>query len=282
MFALTFDDGPDPTWTPKVLAILKKKNAPATFFMVGEMVRAHASTGQLVVEAGHSIGGHSWHHPKRTHSPVMEIERTDAVIKSELGVTHRIFRPPYGLLKNGLARAATERGQDVILWSSDSNDWNRNTNAARIKANVLHSLTPGGIALMHDGGGNRSATVAALPNLIDAIRNRGYELVTVPEILAMGPPETVPIGNAKAKVKAKPQPKPKAKPTGKVQPKPKPKPKPNAQQTARPTAKAQPTVKARPTAQPSPQPSATNAAPTAQPGVRPTATPNAQSSADAA
>ena len=117
VFALTFDDGPDPTWTPKVLAILKQKKAPATFFMVGEMVRAHASTGQKVVKAGHAVGGHSWAHPMRTHSPVMEIERTDAMIKSELGVTHRLFRPPYGLLKNGLARGGerARSGRDFVV-----------------------------------------------------------------------------------------------------------------------------------------------------------------------
>lgn len=201
VFALTFDDGPDPTYTPQVLKILKQKNAPATFFMVGTMVRAWAPTGKKVVQDGHSIGGHSWTHPMKTHSPVMEIERTDAMIKEKLGVTPTMFRPPYGMLKNGLAREASKRNEDVILWSADSNDWNRHTTSAQIKAKVLNNLTPGGIALLHDGGGNRTRTVAALPGIIDGIRNRGYKLVTVPELLNMGKPDLAHIdGVAASKV----------------------------------------------------------------------------------
>ncbi len=189
VFALTFDDGPDPTYTPQVLKILQQKNASATFFMVGKMVRAHAPTGNLVVQAGHPIGGHSWTHPLKTRSPVSEIQLTDAMIKQKLGVTPQLFRPPYGILKNGLAREASKRGEDVILWSSDSADYSKKSSSARIKANVMKNLAPGGIALMHDGGGNRSATVAALPGIIDAIRNRGYKLVTVPELMNIGTPE---------------------------------------------------------------------------------------------
>ena len=194
VFALTFDDGPDPSYTPKILKILKQKNVPATFFMVGEMVKWHGPTAKLVKAAGHPIGNHTWSHPKRTKSPRTELDRTDAIIKRELGVTPQFFRPPYGILGNGLAAVASANGQDVIIWTSDSDDWNRKTDAARIKSNVLKNLAPGGIALMHDGGGNRSATVAALPGIIDAIKNRGYELVTVPEIMAIGTPETVHIG----------------------------------------------------------------------------------------
>lgn len=216
VFALTFDDGPDPSYTPKILRILKEKKAPATFFMVGQMVRAHAPTGKLVAQAGHPIGGHSWTHPMRTKSPVMEIERTNAMLKEKLNVVPTMFRPPYGILKNGLAREASKHSEDVILWSADSSDWKRGSSAASIKNNVLRSLTPGGIALMHDGGGNRSSTVAALPGIIDGIRNRGYKLVTVPELLNMGKPELAHIGGTSrakggkkhAKQAAKPAKKP--------------------------------------------------------------------------
>ena len=203
VFALTFDDGPDPSWTPKILKILKEKKVPATFFMVGQMVRAHGATAKLVVAAGHPVGNHSWSHPMKTRSPVGEIERTDAVIKRHLGVTPALFRPPYGLMKNGLARAASERGEDVILWSSDSADWNKHHSASQLKFNVLKNAQSGGIALMHDGGGNRAKTVAALPGIIDALHNRGYELVTVPELMAMGKPDKVVIGGARTGVVAK-------------------------------------------------------------------------------
>ena len=194
VFALTFDDGPDPSYTPHIVRILKQKNAPATFFMVGKMVRAHAPTGKLVVQGGFPIGAHTWTHPMKTKSPVMEIERTDAMLKEKLNVVPTMFRPPYGILKNGLAREASKRSEDVILWSSDSADWKHGTGSAAIHHNVMRNLAPGGIALLHDGGGNRSATVAALPGIIDAIRNRGYKLVTVPELMNMGKPDEARIG----------------------------------------------------------------------------------------
>ena len=196
VFALTFDDGPDPTYTPKVLKILAQKKAPATFFMVGQMVQWHGSTAKKVRAAGFPIGAHSWTHPMRTKNPVMEIERTNAIIERTLGVTPILFRPPYGILKNGLAREASKRGQDVILWSSEAADWNKKNSSAQLKANVLKNLAPGGIALMHDGGGDRAKTVAALPGLIDAVRNRGYKLVTVPQLMKMGAPKKAVIGGA--------------------------------------------------------------------------------------
>lgn len=193
-FALTFDDGPDPTYTPQVLKILKAKNAPATFFMVGKMVRAHGPTARQVQAVGFPIGAHSWSHPMKTKISVAEIERTDAMLQTTLHLKPTLFRPPYGILNNGLAREASSRGQDVILWTSTANDWNKKYSSEQLKGNVLARVTPGGIALMHDGGGDRSKTVAMLPGLIDAIRKRGYQLVTVPQLLAMGPPQKAHIG----------------------------------------------------------------------------------------
>lgn len=194
VFALTFDDGPDPSYTPKIVEILKQKKVPATFFMVGAMVRAHAPTGMLVVKAGYPIGNHTWTHPMRPPNPRAEIERTDAIIEQKLGITPHMFRPPYGIRNNGLASVASARGEDVIIWSSDSDDWNHHTNASLIHNNVMKNAGSGGIALMHDGGGNRSATVAALPGIIDALHNRGYQLVTVPQLMAMGKPIIARIG----------------------------------------------------------------------------------------
>ena len=194
VFALTFDDGPDPGYTPSIVKILQAKKAPATFFMVGAMVKYHAPTGKLVVNAGFPIGNHTWTHPMKTKNPARELDTTDAVIKEKFGLSTVMFRPPYGLLKNGLAREASKRSKDVILWSSDSADWKHGTGSATIHNNVMRNVSPGGIALMHDGGGNRSATVAALPGIIDAIRGRGYKLVTVPELLNMGQPDEASIG----------------------------------------------------------------------------------------
>ena len=189
VFALSFDDGPDPSYTPDIVRILKEKKAPATFFMVGKMVRAHASTGKLVAQAGYPIGNHTWSHPMKTRDAVREVDRTDAMIKEKLGVTPALFRPPYGILRNGLAREASKLREDVILWSSDSQDWKHGSTSSSIHNNTMRNIEPGGIALLHDGGGNRSSTVAALPGIIDAIRSRGYKLVTIPELLNMGKPK---------------------------------------------------------------------------------------------
>lgn len=188
VFALTFDDGPHPTYTPQVLAVLKKRGVKATFFMVGAMVRAYPQMAQKVRNAGHATASHSWSHPLAPKSPKTEIERTDAVMKSVLGNRNTLFRPPYGLLHNGMADAALGRGESVIIWSSFGADWDKKATAKTIAAKVLRRASPGGIALLHDGGGNRGATVAALPIIIEALKKRGYRFVTVPQLLKMGPP----------------------------------------------------------------------------------------------
>lgn len=182
LFALTFDDGPWPKSTEQILQILDEYGAKGTFYMVGEMVRSHPKIARQVRDAGHAVGNHSWSHPSRPRDAVAEVQKTDAEIKKVLGVLPSTFRPPYGILKNGLARQATREKMPVIIWSSDSNDWRR-PSAQRIASNVLRYAKPGGIALMHDGGGPRSHTVAALPIIIRALQSRGYRLVTVPELL---------------------------------------------------------------------------------------------------
>ena len=167
--------------------------------MVGEMVNAHAATAKLVKAAGFPIGNHSYRHPSRPRDPVGEVDRTDKALMRVLNLKPTLFRPPYGIINNGMAKEASRRGQDVILWTTSGNDWNKHNSANQIKINVLTGLKPGGIGLMHDGGGNRSKTVAMLPSIIDTLRARGYTLVTVPQLLAMGVPEQAPIGGSHVK-----------------------------------------------------------------------------------
>lgn len=207
VFALTFDDGPHPTYTPQVLGILKQYKVSATFFMVGSMVRAHPQTAKLVVQAGQTIGNHSWSHPSKPKAPVAEVQRTDLIIQRVLGVHPTLFRPPYGILNNGMCAAAQHNNETVVIWNSWGGDWDKKATAQTIAANVLKRAKPGGIALLHDGGGDRTQTLAALPTIINALRKRGYTLVSVPELLKMGPPIPRP----------KPKPKPKA-PAKKVSP----------------------------------------------------------------
>ena len=184
VIALTFDDGPWPHSTAEVLGILRDNNVKATFYMVGQEVSRRPQIARLVRDAGHAIGNHSWDHPSRPRSPVSQVTRTDAVIKRELGFTPTTFRPPYGIKHNGMAARAMKEGDAVILWTADSTDWSR-PGSAKIASRVLRQASSGGIVLMHDGGGPRSQTVAALPIIIGTLRSRGYKFVTVPELLAM-------------------------------------------------------------------------------------------------
>lgn len=184
VFALTFDDGPWPRYTREILQMLAAADIKATFFMVGQEVRAHSEIAREVRDAGHAIGNHSWSHPSRPRSAVAQVRNTDNEIKRVLGFAPNLFRPPYGILKNGMARQAMKEKQTVVMWSADAYDWKR-PGAQRIANRIVRQASPGGIALMHDGGGNRSQTVAALPIIISTLRARGYRFVTVPELLRM-------------------------------------------------------------------------------------------------
>ncbi len=184
VFALTFDDGPWPVYTRKILQILKENNVEATFFMVGHEVRARPDVARAVRDAGHAIGNHSWDHPSRPRDPIMQVMRTDAIIQKELGFRPTFFRPPYGLMKNGMAGQAMKLHDPVLLWSADSTDWKK-PGAARIVSNVVNEASPGGISLMHDGGGDRYQDVEALPIIISTLRSQGYRFVTIPELLKL-------------------------------------------------------------------------------------------------
>ena len=203
-FALTFDDGPWPDYTGQILQILAEHNAKATFYMVGEMVQEYPKIALKVRDAGHAVGNHSWSHPSRPRDPVAQIVKTNAQIKKVLGFSPTTFRPPYGILKNGMAKQAMKEKQAVLIWSSDSDDW-RKPSPERIARNVINQASPGGIALLHDGGGTRRNTVAALPIILEELSARGYHFVTIPELLKL---RHIPPPKPKAKSKANAKPKP--------------------------------------------------------------------------
>jgi peptidoglycan/xylan/chitin deacetylase (PgdA/CDA1 family) len=192
VFALTFDDGPHPRYTRQVLDILKKNHIRATFFLIGSMVKTYPKVAHEVAAEGHVIGNHSWSHPSRPKNPVAEFQKTDVEIVHVLGRRPDLFRPPYGLLHNGLADTAKKRGDAVILWNSMGSDWSKKATVSSITSAVLSFARPGGIALLHDGGGNRSNTVAALPVIIETLRERGFRFVTIPQLLRISPPVNVP------------------------------------------------------------------------------------------
>jgi peptidoglycan-N-acetylglucosamine deacetylase len=190
VIALTFDDGPSPNITPQILDILKEHKIKATFFVIGNNLNNFPELGQRLVAEGNAIGNHTWHHWRRLmneFTATHEIEDTATLIYETTGVRTSLFRPPNGFLYNGLVDYAQKRKDAVILWSVDSNDWRgQKVSVEHIVEKVLEKVQPGAIILMHDGGGDRSHTVQALPKIIDEITQRGYEFVTVPELLQMG------------------------------------------------------------------------------------------------
>lgn len=187
VIALTFDDGPWQGTTAQILDILKKNNIKATFFVVGQVLQQHPELGRRVVNEGHVIANHTWHHWYHAFSPqaaAFEIDKTSELIREITGVKTTLFRPPGGMLHNGLANYAKAQKQAVVLWSSDSNDY-KQPSVPKLISNVMRDAKPGGIVLMHDGGGNRSHTVQALPQIINNFRKQGYRFATVPELLEM-------------------------------------------------------------------------------------------------
>jgi chitin deacetylase len=185
VIALTFDDGPWPESTAQVLDILKQNNIKATFFVVGQNVKNYPDLLRRVVAEGHTVGNHTWHHWYHFMNPQVaayEVANTTDIIYKLTGVKTDLFRPPGGMMNNGLVAYARSNKYAVIMWSSDSADYSR-PGVPRLINNVLRPAQPGGIVLMHDGGGNRSQTVKALPEIINRFRKQGYSFVTIPELL---------------------------------------------------------------------------------------------------
>lgn len=187
VIALTFDDGPSPKNTAQILEILQKNNIKATFFMIGQMVKYFPQVAKQVAADGEVIGNHTWHHWYRhmdAPTAANEINRTADIIYQTTGVKTILFRPPGGFLNNGLAEYAKNQKYAVMMWSEESGDAQRRSpQVPGMVKNVLKSAKPGAIVLMHDGGGNRSRTVQALPQIIDGLKAQGYRFVTIPELL---------------------------------------------------------------------------------------------------
>ena len=179
MVALTFDDGPDSKTTPQALEILKRYNAKATFFMVGQNVAANPELAKRVLDEGHQLGIHTWSHPDLTKLPLnqskKEILDTQEAIYKATGIRPMITRPPYGAINSTVQNAVD---QSFIMWSVDSLDWKtRNTKAIMQEIVKTH---PGSIILMHD---IHQTSIDALPSVLEYLKNNGYTLVTVDELL---------------------------------------------------------------------------------------------------
>ncbi|GAA4903946.1 hypothetical protein GCM10023223_20580 [Stackebrandtia albiflava] len=183
--ALTFDDGPHPDWTPKVLASLRRHGVRATFCVVGVQARAYPELLRSIVADGHTLCNHSWRHSydlgSRSESAIRaDLERTNEAIRA--AVPHaRIgyFRQPGGAWTDRVVRVARELGMVPIHWSVDPGDWNAGHGAARIARDVVAHTGPGGIVLLHDGGGDRGATHLALESILPELTAR-FRLIALP------------------------------------------------------------------------------------------------------
>jgi len=177
--ALTFDDGPS-EYTPGFLDVLRREHVPGTFFEVGQEMGGREATMRRILRQGDEIGNHTMHH---TEFPGYgDIAPTTSLIASIAYFRPCLFRPPGGGVDSAVIAAAGADGLRTVTWDVDPADWSTPGTGA-IYSRVVGATQPGSIVLMHDGGGNRSETLAALPSIVDTLRGRGYRFETVTELL---------------------------------------------------------------------------------------------------
>jgi cellulose synthase/poly-beta-1,6-N-acetylglucosamine synthase-like glycosyltransferase/peptidoglycan/xylan/chitin deacetylase (PgdA/CDA1 family)/spore germination protein YaaH len=210
LVALTFDDGPDPEWTPRILDVLKREGVPASFFIIGENGQANPELVRRIVREGHDIGNHTFTHPNLGEIPTrvtaLELNATQRLIESLTGRSTMLFRPPYF----GDAEPTTPEEVEPIVTAKhlgyitvglhvDPDDWAQ-PGAQEVVNRTIAGVTDksetddqrGQIVLLHDGGGDRAQTVEALPQLIEQLKARGFKFVTVSELAGLQQAETMP------------------------------------------------------------------------------------------
>jgi peptidoglycan/xylan/chitin deacetylase (PgdA/CDA1 family) len=188
--ALTFDDGPGP-YTRQILAVLTRMRAKATFFAMGRWAKAYPKLVATEVRAGCEVGDHTETHPFLASlgaaGQSAQIAGAAAAIARAGAPLPRLSRPPYGSFDRATMSILRARRMLMVLWSADTKDYAR-PGARKIAYTAISGAQPGAIVLMHDGGGDRSQTVAALPRIVRRLRRRGFRLVTVSQLVADDPP----------------------------------------------------------------------------------------------
>lgn len=187
--ALTFDDGPHATLTPKLLDLLKARGVKVTFFVLGQCVEANPDVLKRAADEGHEIANHSWDHKALTKlsaaGVASEITTTDTIIEKVTGKKPVLMRPPYGATNTLITKRINEEfGHKVIMWDVDPLDW-KVRNAEHVQSEILKGTKAGSIVLSHD---IHPTTIAAMPATIDALLAKGFKFVTVSELLAMDRP----------------------------------------------------------------------------------------------
>ncbi len=184
--ALTFDDGPNPYYTPQVLAVLQQYGVKATFFDIGYLVANYPNIVRQEYNQGNVVANHSWSHPVLTKLSTQGIQSqltsTTNIIQATIGVRPTFFRPPYGAVNHTVLEQARTLQYTTVMWDGSAEDWSiPGVNA--IVSKTLYYARNGAILLLHDGGGNRAQTVAALPIIITALKSRGFKFVTIQQLV---------------------------------------------------------------------------------------------------
>lgn len=190
--ALTFDDGPDLTFTPEILEVLKSYGIKATFFLVGFKIQRHPEVVEKMLEEGHIIGNHSYSHldfEKLSMEEMFDkqVQRNESLMRDGFDVQPIFIRPPYGKITNEQVLYLANKGYKIINWSIDTYDWQKEQTSEQIADSVMRHIHDGAIILLHSGGENKQNTVKALPDIIARIRQMGFSIVTVNELLRTPP-----------------------------------------------------------------------------------------------
>ena len=189
VIALSYDDGPKPPYTNQLIALLDRYQIQATFFTIGKNIEQYPELVRLAIAKGEELGNHSYSHKdmlfKSPDFLLSELEKTDALLR-QLGVTENInFRPPWGRRLLMLPYLVSKLHKNLIMWDIDSEDYRQDLTPEAIANRVIEQVRPGSIIVMHDGGGDRSRTVAATEIIIKTLTSKGYQFKTVSELLTL-------------------------------------------------------------------------------------------------
>ncbi|HHW43706.1 MAG TPA: polysaccharide deacetylase family protein [Desulfotomaculum sp.] len=197
LIALTFDDGPDPLYTDRILAVLEKYHARATFFVLGQHVQQYPHLVRREIAAGHEVGVHGYRHVFLTRQPLYitlsQLKRSEELIVQATGYRPVYFRPPFGFYNPVVLKAVMDRGYRVVLWTPEMDPRDYTDPGVQVIARrIISGARNGDIVLLHDHGGDRTQTVQALEQILRVLGARGYKFVTLTELLENGKSEHIP------------------------------------------------------------------------------------------
>jgi peptidoglycan/xylan/chitin deacetylase (PgdA/CDA1 family) len=179
---LTFDDGPTPGVTPFVLETLKRYRAQATFFCIGDNIRKHADIFNQVVDAGHSVGNHTFNHINGWKTGLAEYLHNTSLCRSAIGLKTNLFRPPYGKVTPSQRRSLVKLGYRIVMWDVLSADFDASVSPEKCLSNVLENVEPGSIVIFHDSEKARRNLEYALPRTLEFLNEKGFACGSLPQM----------------------------------------------------------------------------------------------------